>query len=69
MNYKGKVKRKGLLKLDHELFKSFRGREKEKYTGIGITLKFMDAAEFLSTIQKLDDVDWTSGVKLDRGGL
>lgn len=67
MNQTSTVQPKRLQKLAYELFQSRRRREKVSHLVIGISLKNIDKEQFLSTIPKFGNVDWTGGVKRDRG--
>ena len=55
-----------LQKLTHAIYQSRRRREKESNPGIGISFKFIEDAEFLSSIPKYDEFDGNGAVVIDR---
>lgn len=68
MNQNGNFQPKGMQNLAHAFFQIRRRMEKASNPVIGISFKYIDAAQLLSTIPKFSDVYWTGGVKkIDRG--
>lgn len=55
------------MKPAHDIFQSRRSKEKETNLGIGVYLKFAEAAEYLGKIKKIGKVDETDRVKPSRG--